>query len=79
MPGLSREPSRHSVCMYTQTPDHHFLIDRHPAHPQVVFGAGFSGHGFKFTPVLGQALGELAVDGTTSLPVGFLSLQRLAS
>jgi glycine/D-amino acid oxidase-like deaminating enzyme len=58
------------------SPDGHFLIDRHPQHPQVILGAGFSGHGFKFTPVLGQALAELAIAGTTSLPIEFLRLNR---
>jgi glycine/D-amino acid oxidase-like deaminating enzyme len=70
--------SRHSVCMYTMTPDSHFIVDRHPAWPQVVFAAGLSGHGFKFTGVLGQALVELALDGKTSLPVAFLACDRPA-
>jgi len=43
-----------------------------------MFGAGFSGHGFKFTPVLGAALADLALDGTTKLPVRFLSTKRFA-
>lgn len=76
--GVRSEPARHSVCMYTHTPDRHFIIDRHPEHPQVVIGAGFSGHGFKFTSVLGQALADLAIDGRTDLPIGFLSLKRPA-
>jgi sarcosine oxidase len=67
---------RQSVCFYTMTPDAHFLIDRHPAHSNVVFGAGFSGHGFKFTSVLGLALAEMISNGSTSLPVDFLALSR---
>jgi sarcosine oxidase len=67
---------RQSVCFYTMTPDAHFLIDHHPAHSNVVFGAGFSGHGFKFTSVLGRALAEMAAEGSTRLPVDFLSLSR---
>jgi sarcosine oxidase len=78
MPGVLPAPARHSVCMYTHTPDRHFIIDRHPQHPQVAIGAGFSGHGFKFTGVLGEALADLALDGETALPVGFLSLSRAA-
>jgi glycine/D-amino acid oxidase-like deaminating enzyme len=58
------------------SPDEHFIVDRHPEHPHVVFAAGLSGHGFKFTPVLGQALAELALDGSTALPIGFLALRR---
>ncbi|MBT4864984.1 MAG: N-methyl-L-tryptophan oxidase [Planctomycetaceae bacterium] len=78
MPGVQPAPARHSMCMYTHTPDHHFIVDRHPQWPQVVIGAGFSGHGFKFTSVLGEALADLAVDGKTELPIGFLSLGREA-
>lgn len=79
LPAVGREHARYGVCMYTMSPDGHFLIDRHPDYPQVAFGAGFSGHGFKFTGVLGQALAELALDGRTDLPVDFLSLRRFAS
>jgi glycine/D-amino acid oxidase-like deaminating enzyme len=68
----------HVVCMYTMTPDAHFIVDRHPVHPQVVFAAGLSGHGFKFTGVLGEALVQLALDGQTSLPIQFLSAGRPA-
>ncbi len=65
-----------SVCFYTMTPDAHFIVDRHPRHANVVFGAGFSGHGFKFTSVLGKALAEMILDGSTSLPMDFLTLSR---
>lgn len=79
LPGLRPLAVRSSVCMYTHTPDHHFLVDRHPEHANVVLGAGFSGHGFKFTSILGQALVDLALDGHTDLPIGFLSLRRFAA
>lgn len=77
LPAIDPRPAGFSVCMYTRTPDCHFCIDRHPEWPNVIVGAGFSGHGFKFTSVLGEALADLALDGKTSLPVGFLSLARL--
>jgi sarcosine oxidase len=48
-----------SVCMYTKSRDEHFLIDYHPEYRQVVFAAGLSGHGFKFTPVIGRRLIEM--------------------
>jgi sarcosine oxidase len=63
--------------MYTVTPDTDFVVDCHPQYPQIVFAAGLSGHGYKFTPMLGEALADLAIDGSTKLPVGFLSRARL--
>ncbi|MCC6620574.1 MAG: N-methyl-L-tryptophan oxidase [Deltaproteobacteria bacterium] len=42
------------VCMYTNTPDHHFVVGAHPADPRVVVAAGFSGHGFKLAPAIGE-------------------------
>jgi monomeric sarcosine oxidase len=72
------ERTNHTVCMYTMTPDEHFVVDRHPMHAGMAFAAGLSGHGFKFTSVLGRALAELAIDGRTDLPIGFLSVSRPA-
>jgi sarcosine oxidase len=79
LPGVGRPMQRRSVCFYTMSPDEHFLVDRHPHHERVVFAAGLSGHGFKFTSVLGETLADLALDGRTRLPVGFLSLNRFAN
>lgn len=78
MPGVRPQVVRHSVCMYTMTPDQHFVIDRHPQHAHVVFACGFSGHGFKFAPVVGEALADLAMTGRTELPIGFLGVNRPA-
>lgn len=78
LPQLSNRLLRHSVCLYTMTPDGHFVVDRHPEHPQVALAAGLSGHGFKFVPVLGSILADLALDGRTSLPINFLSARRPA-
>jgi monomeric sarcosine oxidase len=77
LPGVTRTVTDHVVCLYTMSPDENFIVDRHPAHANVVFAAGLSGHGFKFVPVLGRALAELALGGGTDLPIGFLSLARL--
>ena len=76
LPGFEPERRRFSVCMYTMTPDEHFIIDRHPEHPNVALAAGFSGHGFKFASVVGEILADLATEGRTDLPVDFLSLGR---
>lgn len=78
MVGVSDRVLQHAACMYTMSPDEHFLIDRLPEAPQVVFCAGLSGHGFKFMPALGAALADLALTGQTALPVGFLSAGRLS-
>ena len=69
LPGLTGPPVAATVCLYTTTPDEHFVIGPHPEHPHVVIAAGFSGHGFKFVQVVGEILADLAVDGRTDLPI----------
>jgi glycine/D-amino acid oxidase-like deaminating enzyme len=64
------------VCLYTNTPDEDFIVDRAPGARRVWVAAGLSGHGFKLAPALGGALVELALTGRTERPVGFLSLDR---
>jgi monomeric sarcosine oxidase len=76
LPGVSRQATDHAVCYYTRSPDEHFIVDRHPQYDRVCFAAGLSGHGFKFTNVLGEALADLACEGTTSLPIEFLRSDR---
>lgn len=66
------------VCMYTMSPDQHFVIDRHPVHANVTIGCGFSGHGFKLAPAMGEALADLAMHGRSDLPIGFLGRARFA-
>jgi sarcosine oxidase len=66
-------------CMFTNTPDEHFILDRHPAHEQVVLVSPCSGHGYKFCSVIGEIIADLASgDGTTRHDIGFLSLSRAA-
>jgi sarcosine oxidase len=65
------------VCMYTNSPDGHFIIDRHPKHERVTVACGFSGHGFKFASVVGEILADLAMSGMARLPLEFLALSRL--
>ena len=52
-----------SVCLYTNTPDEHFWIDRHPLHEQVLIASPCSGHGFKFASVIGEIIADSLVDG----------------
>lgn len=61
-PALDVAPDKTAVCLYTNTPDRHFIIDRHPEHENVVVAAGFSGHGFKFSAVVGEAIADLVAD-----------------
>jgi sarcosine oxidase len=76
LPQVTHELTDYTICMYTMSPDEHFIVDRHSQLSNVWFCAGLSGHGFKFTPVLGKALADMATSGGTDLPVGFLGLNR---
>jgi sarcosine oxidase len=76
IPALNGEISRATTCMYTMTPDEHFILDAHPLYPQVSIAAGFSGHGFKFAPVVGEILAELAMTGRTSRDIALFSGSR---
>ncbi|MFX3839231.1 FAD-dependent oxidoreductase, partial [Streptococcus suis] len=66
------------VCIYTMTPDEHFVIDRHPDNPHIVFAAGFSGHGFKFASAVGEAASQLLIDGESKLDLSMFSLSRFS-
>jgi glycine/D-amino acid oxidase-like deaminating enzyme len=78
LPTVTHRRTDHAACMYTMSPDEHFIVDRWPGDDRIVLAAGMSGHGFKFTPVLGTALADLALAGSTSLPIDFLSLGRFS-
>jgi sarcosine oxidase len=62
---LAEEPAEASVCFYTNTPDGHFLIDRHPRWPAVYLLSACSGHGFKFAPALGELVAQDLTDGSS--------------
>jgi sarcosine oxidase len=64
------------TCMFTNTPDEHFLIDTISRSPGVHIAAGFSGHGFKFCSVVGEILGDLVASGTTKHDISRFSLSR---
>jgi monomeric sarcosine oxidase len=76
LPQCGTAMKAYSICMYSMTPDEHFIVDRHPRFDNLFFAAGFSGHGFKFAPIIGKALADLSIDGQTSEPIGFLSASR---
>ena len=75
-PDAAGPTMRLATCMFTNSPDEHFILDTLPDHPQVAVGAGFSGHGFKFASVVGEILADFAADGDTDLPVEQFRLDR---
>jgi sarcosine oxidase len=75
LPGLAGPVLRTVPCMYTTTPDEHFVIRRHG---HVTIGCGFSGHGFKFVPVIGEILADLATTGATAHPIALFDPRRFA-
>lgn len=77
LPGSAGKVLMSVTCLYTMTPDAHFVVDLHPEWKGVAFAAGFSGHGFKFAPVIGEALADLVLVGRSSLPIAFLGRARL--
>jgi sarcosine oxidase len=79
LPGLTGPAVTATVCLYTTTPDAHFVIGPHPAYGNVVVAGGFSGHGFKFVPVVGEILADLVLDGRTDHPIGLFDPLRFPS
>jgi len=77
LPTVNGELLSATTCMYTNTPDGHFIIDRHPEHPNVILASPCSGHGFKFASVIGEVLADLTCDGQTQHPIDMFRLGRL--
>jgi sarcosine oxidase len=67
------------TCLYVMSHDEDFYVDKHAEWPDLVFAAGFSGHGFKFAPAIGEALADLAVTGVSRVPIDFLGTSRLGT
>ncbi len=76
VPGAAGQVTASAVCIYTNTPDDNFVIDRLPQFKRVTVAGGFCGHGFKFAPVVGELLADLALDGSTALAAEFLRSNR---
>ncbi len=79
LPGLSGEVTHAKVCLYTMTPDEDFIVDRLPGEPRAVFVGGLSGHGFKFTVLLGRIAADLAQDRDPGCELGRFALSRFAA
>ncbi|XP_037018736.2 peroxisomal sarcosine oxidase isoform X2 [Artibeus jamaicensis] len=78
LPDLEPKPAIVEHCMYTNTPDKHFILDRHPKYDNIVIGAGFSGHGFKLSPVVGKILYELSMKLTPSYDLTPFRISRFS-
>ncbi len=78
LPDLTAEIQSFSTCLYTLTPDQHFIVDHLPGHPNVAIGTGFSGHGFKFAPVIGRMLIDIVRHGDTEFPHDLFRISRFA-
>jgi sarcosine oxidase len=77
VPDVARAPVRESaVCLFTNTPDLHFVIDVHPAHPRVVVSSACSGHGFKFASAIGEIQADLVTTGRARFDLGPFSATR---
>jgi len=77
MPAAAGELLDARTCLYTNTPDGHFLVDHHPAHPQVVIASPCSGHGFKFAPAIGELIADLVAEGRSRADLQPFALARL--
>jgi sarcosine oxidase len=78
MPAANGPLTNSTVCLYTNTPDEVFVIDRHPAGAGVAFASACSGHGFKFAPVIGDILADLVTTGSTDWPIDAFRADRFA-
>jgi len=77
LPELAVASVRETVtCLFTNTPDGHFVVDFHPAHPQVLLSSPCSGHGFKFASALGEMQADLLLNGRTRFDLQPFSLSR---
>jgi sarcosine oxidase len=77
-PGADGPVLASQACLFTNTADEHFIIDRHPDDDRIVIAAGFSGHGYKFCGVVGEILADLTLEGGTSWDVDLFRLARLS-
>jgi sarcosine oxidase len=78
IPSLAGRCIAARTCMYTNTPDLHFVIGPHPAARACVVACGFSGHGYKFASVVGEILADLSIDGTTPHPIDLFAPERFS-
>jgi sarcosine oxidase len=76
LPGISNQCLTAASCLYTTTPDSHFVIDTHPENERIIVASPCSGHGFKHSAAIGEALAEQVIDGESKLDISSFSLKR---
>lgn len=76
-PDVSNRCVKAVSCMYTVTPDSHFVIDVHPRHSSIILASPCSGHGFKHSAAIGEVLAQLAIDGKSTIDISRFGLERL--
>jgi sarcosine oxidase len=76
LPGIMSGCAKSAVCMYTNTPDLHFVIDAHPSHANVLLVSACSGHGFKFSSAIGEAAAQWTLDGAPKLDLSAFAIAR---
>ena len=77
LPGVTSRVVKSAVCLYAMTPDTDFIVDRHPRSQRVAMGVGFSGHGFKFAPAIGELVAEMIIDPVAE-PIPRFKLSRFS-
>jgi sarcosine oxidase len=76
IPAAAGRPLRTETCVYTRSPDAHFILGPHPDWPRIVLASPCSGHGFKFASIIGEILADLAMTGATDKPIGLFDPRR---
>ena len=76
MKGANGKLNKGVACIFTNTPDENFIIDRHPKYDNIYVAGGFSGHGFKYVPVVGEILTDLVTEGETEHDISSFSITR---
>ncbi len=79
VPDLNGKLLNSAVCMYTDTPDLNFLIDFHPGHRNIVLASPCSGHGFKFSAVMGEIVADMVTEGQSRFDLSQFGVERLLS
>jgi sarcosine oxidase len=77
VPAAAGPVTRTSLCVYTRSPDEHFLLGPTPEAPQIVVASPCSGHGFKFASIFGEILADLAIDRRTDWPIALFRPDRM--